>query len=76
MVVEVTALPVPFFTDPEDKVPVTPDSFASGQPSPSESRSKLFGIPSLSASQFVEIEIPAKPISSTSPVEVEAINSN
>ncbi len=49
--------------DPEAKltilpvfnVPVTPASFASEQPSPSESKSSSFGIPSLSKSQFLLI---------------------
>ena len=50
VVVEVTTPPVPFFTEPEVRVPFTPDSFASGQPSPSESKSKRFGIPSPSVS--------------------------
>ena len=50
MLVEVTAPPVPFLIEPELKVPVTPDSFASGQPSPSESKSNRFGIPSPSVS--------------------------
>ena len=35
---------------PESKVPDTPASFASLQPSPSESKSNRFGIPSLSIS--------------------------
>ena len=50
VVVEVTAPPVPFFTEPALKVPFTPDSFASGQPSPSESKSSLLNMPSLSVS--------------------------
>ena len=37
-------------TLPEFKVPVIPASFASVQPSPSESKSKLFGLPSPSKS--------------------------
>ena len=40
----------PFFTVPVDKVPETPASSASGQLSPSESKSKRFAIPSLSVS--------------------------
>ena len=38
-------------TLPESKLPVTPASIASVQPSPSESKSKLLGTPSLSVSQ-------------------------
>ena len=48
----------PFFIVPEFNVPETPVSNASVQPSPSESKSKRFGIPSLSVSrsiQFLEI---------------------
>ena len=41
----------PFFTVPVVKVPDTPASNASGQPSPSESKSKRFAIPSLSVSK-------------------------
>ncbi len=41
---------VKFTTEPVVSVPVTPASFASGHPSPSESKSKLFGIPSESVS--------------------------
>ena len=76
VVVDVTAPPVPFFTEPELSVPFTPASFASGQPSPSESKSNWFGIPSpsVSASQLL-IAIEEKPISSTSPDDVDAINS-
>ena len=54
-VVEV-AVPAPallstkFTTVPDVKVPGTLASFASEQPSPSESRSKLLGIPSPSTS--------------------------
>ena len=51
VVVEVTAPLAPFFTAPEFKVPLTPASMASVQPSPSESKSSLFGIPSLSVSR-------------------------
>ena len=40
----------PFFTVPVDKNPDTPASNASGQPSPSESKSKRFEMPSLSVS--------------------------
>ena len=46
----VVAFGIPFTTFPTNKVPDTPDSLASGQPSPSESKSKLFGIPSSSTS--------------------------
>jgi hypothetical protein len=41
---------VPFLSDPLKSVPETLDSFASGQPSPSESKSNLLGMPSLSLS--------------------------
>ena len=54
VVVEVTAPPDPFFTEPELKVPFTPDSFASGHPSPSESKSKRLGIPSPSKSAIAQ----------------------
>ena len=55
VVVDVTAPPVPFFTEPLFKVPLTPDSFASGQPSPSLSKSNRFGIPSPSESISVQL---------------------
>ena len=44
-----------FTTVPLVKVPVTLASLASGQPSPSESRSKLLIIPSPSVSQFAKL---------------------
>ena len=40
---------------PVFNVPVTPASLASEQPSPSESKSNWFGMPSLSKSQFLLI---------------------
>ena len=46
---------VPFLSDPLKRVPETLDSFASGQPSPSESKSNLFGIPSPSVSQLAKL---------------------
>ena len=52
LVVEV-AVPdgvVKFTTDPVVSVPITPASLASGQPSPSLSKSNWFGIPSPSVS--------------------------
>ena len=42
---------------PASKVPVIPASFASGHPSPSESKSKLFAIPSLSVSVGVHVAL-------------------
>ena len=45
---------VKFTTDPVVSVPITPASLASGQPSPSLSKSKWFGIPSPSKS-FVQV---------------------
>jgi hypothetical protein len=49
--VEVETSPLlPFLIVPLFSVPITPVSKASGQPSPSESKSKRFGIPSLSVS--------------------------
>ena len=42
---------VPFLSVPANKVPETFDSLESGQPSPSESKSNLFGIPSSSVSK-------------------------
>ena len=56
VVVDVTAPPVPFFTEPELSVPFTPASFASGQPSPSESKSNWFGMPSPSLSQPIAVD--------------------
>ena len=50
VVVVVIAPLTPFFTVPEFKVPLTPASIASVHPSPSESKSNLLGIPSLSVS--------------------------
>ena len=50
MVVELTVPFAPFFTDPAFNVPYTAASFASGQPSPSESKSNRLGMPSLSVS--------------------------
>ena len=41
---------LPFLIIPLFSVPITPASFASGQPSPSESKSNRLGIPSLSVS--------------------------
>ena len=55
--VEVTFPFTPFLTEPEFKVPVTPASTASVQPSPSESKSNLFGIPSLSVSRSASPQI-------------------
>ena len=54
MVVEVTAPFEPFFTEPEFNVPIILDSLASGQASPSLSKSKWFAIPSPSIS-FVQV---------------------
>ena len=52
LVVVVTAPPLaPFFTSPVRKVPGTPASLASVQPSPSESKSNWLDKPSLSVSQ-------------------------
>ena len=45
---------LPLFKFPVIKVPATADSFASGQPSPSESKSSLLGIPSSSVSVSVK----------------------
>ena len=42
---------VPFLIDPELKEDWIFASFASGHPSPSESKSKVLGIPSLSVSK-------------------------
>ena len=44
-----------FINVPEVNVPFTPDSLASGQPSPSLSKSKLLTIPSLSISQLFKV---------------------
>ena len=49
-VVLTTAPLLPFLMVPEFNVPRTPASFASGHPSPSESKSKWFGMPSASGS--------------------------
>ena len=55
VVVDVTAPPVPFFTEPELSVAFTPASFASGQPSPSESKSNRLGMPSPSRSGIAQV---------------------
>jgi hypothetical protein len=67
-VVDVTDPLSPFFTSPDNKTPLTPASFASGQPSPSESKSKPFGIPSLSSSQDGGTMTPKSPVINVWPI--------
>ena len=53
---------------PDVNVPFTPDSFASGQPSPSESKSNLLRIPSPSRSSHPTFLTPISSIRKSSPV--------
>ena len=60
-VVEYTPVPafnVVLIIVPLVKTPFTPDSFASGHPSPSESKSKRLGIPSPSVSNSDDVLLP------------------